>query len=145
MLPTVIAALSKVRAGTLYSYVGRVSAQGLETGLLLLETWVLFQRGKCVICRAESFPRWTARNHVSFLAKGRFFFPPELWDRFWGQPNLVVSGYWGILPAINLPRHADSHTPPSNMEVKNEWSYISIRVFRVCTFTVLFTLVFRSQ
>jgi len=44
-----------VRAGTRYSFFGRVSVQGLETGLLVLETWILFQRGKCVICRAGSF------------------------------------------------------------------------------------------
>ena len=38
VLPNAVAARSKERAGTRYSYVGRVSAQGQETGLLLLET-----------------------------------------------------------------------------------------------------------
>ena len=44
-------------------------------------------------------------------------------DRLWGPPNLLFSKYWGYFPGVEWPMCEVNHSPPSNAEVRNKWSY----------------------
>jgi hypothetical protein len=46
-------------------------------------------------------------------------------DRLWRPPNLLYNGYRELFPGVRrLGREAD-HSPPTSVEVKNMWIYIS--------------------
>ena len=69
-------------------------------------------------------------------------------DQLWGLPSLLFSGYWGGCYARSK---AVNHSPPSNAEVKNDWSYTSTPIIYVhgmgtdnftFTYTLSFTIPF---
>jgi len=45
-------------------------------------------------------------------------------DQLWGSPSLLSNGYWGLLPmGVERPGREADHSPPTNAEIKNVWSY----------------------
>ena len=60
------------------------------------------------------------------LNPGRFksvFFSANRPALLWGPSSLLFNGYQGSLPGAKRLGREVSHLPPSNVEVKNEWSY----------------------
>jgi hypothetical protein len=51
--------------------------------------------------------------------------PSNVQNLLWGPPSLLFSGYRSFLPKIMWPGSEDDHSPPTNADVKNEWSYTS--------------------
>jgi hypothetical protein len=71
---------------------------------------------------------WTrlgARRSGSRIPVGARDFP-LLQNVKTGPSTLLFSGYLGSFPRVMRPRREVKHLPPSNAEVKNEWSYNSI-------------------
>jgi hypothetical protein len=54
-----------------------------------------------------------------------FLFSTPLPDQLWGRSSLLFNGYRRLSPEIKRPGREANHTPPSNAEVKNAWSYKS--------------------
>jgi hypothetical protein len=52
-------------------------------------------------------------------------FAPTLPDQPWGPPSLLYNGYLLSLPGIKRSGSEVYHSPPSNTDVKNAWSYTS--------------------
>jgi hypothetical protein len=50
------------------------------------------------VSRATSYglDNWGIRVRV--LVGSRIFSSPNCPDRFWGPPNLLSNGYWGLIP-----------------------------------------------
>jgi hypothetical protein len=67
---------------------------------------------------------WMSRG--SSPGRGReFFFSPRP-VRLWGPPTLLSNGGTrGSFPGVKWPEREADHSPPSNTEVKNAWSYTS--------------------
>jgi len=47
---------------------------------------------------------------------------PKIYKKLWGPPNLVLNGYLGV----KWPGREVQHSPPSNAEVKNKWSHVTM-------------------
>jgi hypothetical protein len=58
-----------------------------------------------------------------------FSFSPPRPDRLWDPLNLLSSGYRGSFPGVKRSGREADHSPPSNAEFKNVWSYISIHPY----------------
>jgi hypothetical protein len=60
----------------------------------------------------------------------------------WGPPNLLCNGYEGVLSTkVKRPGSEADNLPPSNVEVKNGWSYTSnppISLHGVCRDNFIF-------
>ena len=54
-----------------------------------------------------------------------FFSSPKYPDLLWGPPSLLINGYRGYFPGIKRPGRDYRHSPPSSVEIKNDWSYTS--------------------
>jgi hypothetical protein len=54
-----------------------------------------------------------------------FFSSPKCLVWLWGPPNLLVNGYQVSPLAVRWPGHEFNLSPPSAVEVKNEWSCTS--------------------
>jgi hypothetical protein len=54
-----------------------------------------------------------------------FFSSSKRPDSLLGPPGLLPNGYHGSLPLVKRPGREFDHSPPSSVEVKNEWSYTS--------------------
>jgi hypothetical protein len=61
---------------------------------------------------------WAGRSGVRFP-----FLLSKHPDRLWGLHSLLFSTYLGYFPGVERPRCEVNHSPPSNAEVKNVWSY----------------------
>jgi len=57
-----------------------------------------------------------------------FSFPKHR-DLFWGLPSLLCVVYRRYFPEIKWPGREINHWPPSNTEVKNEWSSIPLLLY----------------
>jgi hypothetical protein len=63
---------------------------------------------------------------------GIFFSSPPRPDRFWGPPSLLSSGYLGAFTAgVKRPGRKPDYSPPSGVEVKNEWRYAAAPPIRL--------------
>jgi len=56
-----------------------------------------------------------------------FFSSPKRPGRLWGSTSLLFNCYRYSFPGI---RREVDHSPPSNDEVRNEWSYTSTPLYR---------------
>jgi hypothetical protein len=67
---------------------------------------------------------WTRRlgDHVQ---AGAPEFPPKRPDRLWGPTSPLFSVYRDSFPVVKRPGCDLGHSPKSNAEFKNEWSYTS--------------------
>jgi hypothetical protein len=58
-------------------------------------------------------------------SKGFFFWHLHP-DQLWKPLNLLSNKYWGSFPRVKVrPGHDADYSPPSNAEVKKEWSFSS--------------------
>jgi hypothetical protein len=53
------------------------------------------------------------------------FSSPNHPDQLWGPINLLFSGFQRSFMGIKWLGLDDDHSPPSSVEIKNEWSYTS--------------------
>jgi hypothetical protein len=44
----------------------------------------------------------------------------------WGPPSALYNHYWGSFPWVKRPGCKITHSPPSSVNVKSEWSHISV-------------------
>jgi hypothetical protein len=51
----------------------------------------------------------------------RFFSSPKRPNRLWSPPSLPLNGYRDSFPGAKRPRRSVKHSPPTGVEVKNEW------------------------
>jgi hypothetical protein len=51
--------------------------------------------------------------------------PPYRPDRLWGTPSVIFNWHRGAFPDVKRPGREADHSPPSSVEVKNEWIYTS--------------------
>jgi hypothetical protein len=51
------------------------------------------------------------------------FSSPKRADRLSGPPSIKFNGFRGSLPGVRWPKCGVNHSLPSNVEVKNMWSY----------------------
>jgi len=58
------------------------------------------------------FESWQSRNFLST------FHPVQLL----GLPSFLANAHQGLSLGVKHPRHEADYSPPSNAEVKNEWS-----------------------
>ena len=49
-----------------------------------------------------------------------------------GPPSLLFNRYWDPFLGIKRSGRDSDHSPPPNVEVKNEWSYTSIPLICLC-------------
>jgi hypothetical protein len=63
---------------------------------------------------------------------------PLLQNQVWGQRTLLFSGYQGCFLGVKWLGLEVDHSPPSNADIKNEWSY-------TCTHPVFFHGVDRNN
>jgi hypothetical protein len=54
---------------------------------------------------------------------------PKRPDRLWDPPSLPFNGHLGSFLGIKQLEREVNHTLPCNDEVKNEWNYISTRLY----------------
>jgi hypothetical protein len=45
--------------------------------------------------------------------------------RVWGLPSLLFNGYGDYFPGVKRPERDVDHSPPSNADVMDDWSYTS--------------------
>jgi hypothetical protein len=57
--------------------------------------------------------------------KARIFSSPRRPDRLWVPLSLLSNGYRGLPPGIKRPGSEVDHSPPTSVEVKKMWLYIS--------------------
>ena len=70
---------------------------------------------------------WTTEETWLDPGQGKsFIYSPGHPDQLWGPPSLLFSGFSGSLPWSNA-----HHSPPPNVEVKNEGSYTTILTIRL--------------
>jgi len=55
----------------------------------------------------------------------RFLSSPKHPDYHWGSPSLFLNGCLGSFLGVKWPGCEVDHSPPSSVEVKNEWSCTS--------------------
>ena len=55
--------------------------------------------------------------------KAIFLFLLDLSDGLWNPPSILLKGYWDFIPEVKRPEREADHSPSSNAEVKNVWSY----------------------
>jgi len=67
---------------------------------------------------------WTVRDASPDWVK-RFLSSPNRPYRLWGPLSFLLSGHRRYFPAVKRPRQDVDRPPPSNVVVKNKWSYIS--------------------
>ena len=65
------------------------------------------------------------RFGVRIPVETSLFSSPKRPDRLWGPPSFVFNEYRRSFQEVNRPGREANHSPPSNTEVKNEWSCIS--------------------
>jgi hypothetical protein len=51
------------------------------------------------------------------------------------KTSLPINGYWSSFPGIKRPGCEVDHSPPSNAEIKNEWSYTSAPLYAFMAWT----------
>lgn len=63
---------------------------------------------------------------VRIPAGPRFLFLVGKVHRVWGPTSLIFSSYRNSFLRLKRTWRGINHSPPSNTEIKNEWSYASI-------------------
>ena len=82
----------------------------------------------CIMTRLQA-GRSEVRNPVDTRES---FSSPNRPDRPWDRSSLLLyNGYIGSFMRVMRPESDVDHSPPSCVEVKNEWSYTSIPSIRL--------------
>jgi hypothetical protein len=63
------------------------------------------------------------RSRVRFPARSGNFFHHRVQNDSGAHPASYPTGTRGSFPGVKRPEREADHSPPSSVEVKNEWSY----------------------